>query len=111
MKPSERAQSVHDFLSDNATNFGNLLEQHREHPAAPLLQQAVDSYLEAADEQNSVVKALADREAVVLHVRGVCETACDRARLELQEGKEPADIVERLRETVLRAIPLKAVPK
>lgn len=107
MKPSERAEEIRQFLADNAEGYGELAEQYKNHPAAPSLIEAQEGFTEKAADAAIVKQALEDRDAVFIHLRNVAETAFNTARIELTEGKNPEDIVEKARAAVLKALPLK----
>jgi len=110
MKPSERQDEIREFLQTNFEDFQGLVDKFKGKPQEAMLQEAADDFEKYAASAAVVKQALEDREAIMLHLRNVVETALNTARLELSEGKNPEDSFEKVRTALYRALPVKRAP-
>lgn len=110
MKASERQAEIEEFLKTNFEDFQGLVDKFKGKPQEALLQDAADDFEKYAASAGVVRQALEDREALMLHLRNIVETALNTARLELSEGKNPEDAVEKVRTVLYRAMPVKRAP-
>lgn len=107
MKQSERQEEIHEFLKTNFEDFQGLVEKFKGKPQEAMLQEAADDFEKYAASAAIVKQALEDREAIMVHLRNTVDTALNTARLELSEGKNPEDIVEKVRSVLAKALPVK----
>lgn len=110
MKASERQAEIEEFLKTNFEDFQGLVDKFKGKPQEALLQDAADDFEKYAASAGVVRQALEDRESLMLHLRNIVETALNTARLELSEGKNPEDTVEKVRTVLYRAMPVKRAP-
>jgi hypothetical protein len=110
VKASERQAEIEEFLKTNFEDFQGLVDKFKGKPQEALLQDAADDFEKYAASAGVVRQALEDREALMLHLRNIVETALNTARLELSEGKNPEDTVEKVRTVLYRAMPVKRAP-
>lgn len=108
MKPTERAEELQEFLQNNSEDFQELAEQFAGKPAEESLLTAVDDFKKYAEYAGILKQALEDRASILVHLRNVAETAFNTARLELSEGKNAEDVIEKARASIAKALPTKS---